>query len=157
MRAAESRGVPQECTHGSCRNLLVELMLWRGSVDASPEPAWRGRNTSTAVVSCRSGREQQYLREGEMLGMSNGQEGRLRADGHETGVRPAVKPQLRRPAVADDFHARQRTFCVCPVPSAFIAASFAAKRAAKWMAGVRRRLQYAISPSVKIRRTNRSP
>ena len=52
---------------------------------------------------------------------------------------------------------RHSTPCEWPVPSAFIAASFAANRPAKWIAGTRRRVQYAISPSVKMRRRNRSP
>jgi YfiH family protein len=43
------------------------------------------------------------------------------------------------------------------VPRAFIAASFEAKRPAKWIAGSRRRVQYAISPSVKMRVRKRVP
>jgi len=44
-----------------------------------------------------------------------------------------------------------------PVPSALNAASFAAKRAAKWMAGSAQALQYAISVSVYIRLRKRGP
>ena len=52
---------------------------------------------------------------------------------------------------------RHKTSCVWPVPSAFMAASFAANRPAKWTDDCLRARQYVISPSVKMRLMNRSP
>ena len=57
------------------------------------------------------------------------------ADRGETPGGAAVKLQLRRAAAADDLDVAPQHPCVWPVPSAFIAASLAAKRPAKWMAG----------------------
>ena len=62
-----------------------------------------------------------------------------------------MKLQLRRPAAPDHLDVAPQHALRWPVPSAFIAASFAANRPAKWIAGSRRRVQYAISPSVKMR------
>ena len=53
----------------------------------------------------------------------------------------AVKLELRRAAVTHDLDVAPQHPRECPVPSAFMAASLAANRPAKWIAGVRRRAQ----------------